>query len=175
VTATHDEEQITKFRPPRRLVVTYSLAVQARAERRCFWTISLRNDLTTGLSGINSCAEGEIMQTKLQDADTVIVTADNPAVTMHIDLKRVKMTDKQRAIVQKLFAQSPITECTEGEHSYAAERGTDGPGSKYLTKDEFESIRELGVRLGTSGTLAAAQCDFCLHCISLEAKPELGR
>jgi hypothetical protein len=74
----------------------------------------------------------------------------------------------------KLFAQNPVAEVAEEGHSFAAERGMDGPASKYLTRDEFESIRALGVRLGTSGVLAAAQCDFCLHCVKLEARPEFG-
>ena len=53
--------------------------------------------------------------------------------------------------------------------SAEAERGKDGPGLRYLTPAEFESIRRLGVRLGTKGELLAAQCDFCLHCVKLEA------
>jgi len=115
------------------------------------------------------------MRARLEGDNTVVVQSDNPAVSMSIDLRRLKMTDQQRATVRKLFAQNPVTECTEEDHYSAAELGKEGPGSKYLEPEEFESIRELGVRLGTSGTLAAAQCDFCLHCISLEARPDLAQ
>ncbi len=70
------------------------------------------------------------------------------------------MTDQQRATVRKLFAQNPVTECTEGDHYSAAERGKEGPGSKYLAPEEFESIRELGVRLGTSEPLLPPNATF---------------
>jgi hypothetical protein len=116
-----------------------------------------------------------IMKEQLQGKTTAVLNTPNAAVTLHIDLQRLNMTDRQRAIVQKLFALNPIAEVAEAGHSHAAERGKDGPASKYLTREEFDSVRELGVRLGTSGVLAHAQCDFCLHCVSLEAKPDLGR
>jgi len=115
------------------------------------------------------------IKSQLRGRMTVILSSANPAAELHFDLNRIKMTDAQKAIVQKLFAQQPIAEVVEDGHSHAAERGKDGPASKYLTKDEFASIRELGVRLGTSGVLAAAQCDFCLHCVKLEARPDLGQ
>jgi hypothetical protein len=114
------------------------------------------------------------MKQELLGRTTVVLSSPNPAVELHFDLQRLKMTEAQRKIAMKLFAQNPVAEVAEEGHSFAAERGMDGPASKYLTRDEFESIRALGVRLGTSGVLAAAQCDFCLHCVKLEARPEFG-
>jgi hypothetical protein len=90
------------------------------------------------------------------------------------DLASVNMTPEQAAIVLKLFNQNPVAVAAEDGHSAAREAGKAGPASKYLSPDEFESIRKLGVRLGTQGVLAAAQCDFCLHCVKLEALPGGG-
>ncbi|WON74464.1 hypothetical protein [Nitrosospira sp. Is2] len=93
-------------------------------------------------------------------------------VGITFDLKSVKMTEEQQAIVEKLFSQEPIAVVTEEDHTYELEKNKEGPARKYLTQAEFESIRQLGVRLGTKGELKAAQCDFCLHCVKLEALPE---
>ena len=41
-------------------------------------------------------------------------------------------------------------------------------------REDFASIRDLGVRLGTSGVSAMLICDFCLHCVALESKPDFG-
>ena len=100
------------------------------------------------------------------------LTSEDGAVAFSFDLNAVPMSTEQQAIVAKLFAQHPVAEVTTEEHSAAAERGAEGPGARYLSPEEFESIRALGVRLGTSGELAAAQCDFCLHCVKLEPLPE---
>lgn len=113
------------------------------------------------------------LQAKL--SHTVSLSSENGAATINFDLNRVKMTLEQKQVVLKLFRQNPVAVITQGDHTHAMEKGKSGPASKYLDAEEFESIRQLGVRLGTEGELAAAQCDFCLHCVKLEARPELAQ
>jgi hypothetical protein len=91
------------------------------------------------------------------------------------ELAKVRMTRRQAEIVRKLFVQDPVAEVAEGPHAYSKERGKTGPASKYLSRSEFEAIRTIGVRLGTRGELAATACDFCLHCVKLEALNAAGR
>lgn len=114
-----------------------------------------------------------VMHVRLQGGAGTKATLQAPGshVEISFDLDRVEMTDEQRAIVGKLFAQNPTALVATDEHTHAAESGRDGPARKYLSASEFESIRKLGVRLGSHGALAAAQCDFCLHCVKLEALP----
>jgi hypothetical protein len=90
---------------------------------------------------------------------------------IQFDLARVKMTPEQRRIAGKLFSQNPTVVVTTEEHRHDLERGKDGPALEYLTRNEFETIRQIGVRLGTAGDLVATACDFCLHCVKLEALP----
>jgi hypothetical protein len=92
-------------------------------------------------------------------------------VGMTFDLQGVAMTKEQEAIVLKLFRQSPTAVLSDGQHRHDREAGKEGPASQYLTVDDFEAIRRLGVRLGTHGDLVALACDFCLHCVKLEALP----
>ncbi|MFM0330106.1 hypothetical protein [Paraburkholderia strydomiana] len=96
------------------------------------------------------------------------------AATLSFDLGELNMTPEQEAVVRKLFSQNPVAMSSEGEHAANREAGKEGPASKYLSAAEFESIRTLGVRLGTQGVLAATACDFCLHCVKLEALPNSG-
>lgn len=113
-----------------------------------------------------------LLQTRLQKRTSHLVTlASNGAVAFSFDLSSVNMTPKQAAIVKKLFSQNPVAVATNGNHSASGEAGKNGPASKYLTPTEFESIRKLGVRLGSHGDLVATACDFCLHCVKLEAMP----
>ena len=108
---------------------------------------------------------------RTQLAHAITVRSEDGLVSLTFDLRGVQMSREQEAIVLKLFSQDPIAEVAVEEHLHSRERGKEGPGSKYLSFEEFESIRELGVRLGTGGDLVAAQCDFCLHCVKLEATP----
>lgn len=112
---------------------------------------------------------GNTLQGRLSHA--IRLSSNDGAVDLAFDLKNVSMTKEQEAIVLKLFDQKPVGIVTEEDHSHEKEKGMEGPGSKYLTKQEFESIRKLGVRLGTRGILVATICDFCLHCVKLEALP----
>ncbi len=100
-----------------------------------------------------------------------VALGNEDSVFINFDLDRVPMTEEQRRTVLKLFSQNPVLVVTDEEHRHSQERGMNGPASQYLTTDEFESIRELGVRLGTRGELVATVCDFCLHCVKLEALP----
>jgi len=102
---------------------------------------------------------------------SVAIRSDDGAVLMTFDLHNVEMSSEQRAIVMKLFEQQPVALVAVQEHRHVSEHGKEGPGSRYLDFAEFESIRELGVRLGTGGDLVATACDFCLHCVKLEATP----
>ena len=102
---------------------------------------------------------------------SIRLSSDDGAVELAFDLKNVSMTKEQEKIVLKLFSQNPIASVATEKHTHEKEKGMPGPGSKYLSKDEFESIRKLGVRLGTKGELVATACDFCLHCVKLEAMP----
>lgn len=111
----------------------------------------------------------------LKGKATYVISTPNPAVEMCFDIDQLDLDDKLRKVVHKLFSQNPTAEVAVDEHSHTRERGKEGPASRYLTREEFESVRTLGVRLGTSGVLAATACDFCLHCVKLEARPELGR
>jgi hypothetical protein len=100
--------------------------------------------------------------------NTLNVFSTDKAVNLSFDLEKVKMSKEQKDIVHKLLNQNPI-----GEASLEVDPSDQqiGPGSKYLTAEEFESIRKLGVRLGTGGDVsvsAATACDFCLHCVALQ-------
>lgn len=101
----------------------------------------------------------------------VTLRSEDGSISMTFDLANVDMSDEQARLVRKLFAQRPKPRIAIEEHLHARERGKPGPGSEYLPFEEFEQIRELGVRLGTSDDLAAIACDFCLHCVKLEATP----
>lgn len=133
--------------------------------------------LTFAVFSLNiECEKGRRkMADQLHSRTTVTLSSPNPAVEMQFDVRRLRMTEQQRAIVYKLFSQNPVAEVAPEDHSHAEETGKKGPASRYLTRDEFESIRQLGVRLGTSGVIAMTACDFCLHCVKLEAMPDLGR
>ena len=109
------------------------------------------------------------MQTK-QSRQLELHSSDG-SVTLRFDLQSIKMSDEQRRIVDKLFAQSPAASIALEGHRQSAEAGKPGPASRYLEPHEFEAIRKLGVRLGTKGELVATACDFCLHCVKLEAIP----
>ena len=110
-------------------------------------------------------------ETKAHSKMTVTLRTPNPAANFVFDLHKIKMTSDQRSIVAKLFSKNPTPLISEDDHV----SHDDGPASKYLSRAEFTSIRELGVRLGTSGVVAMTACDFCLHCVKLEAKPEWGQ
>jgi hypothetical protein len=114
-----------------------------------------------------SRASGTIVQL----SQKVSVASEDGSVTLSFDLANVEMTPDQAAIVHKLFSQHPSARVAVDEHRHAQERGMHGPGADYLDFAEFEQIRELGVRLGTGGDLVATACDFCLHCVKLEATP----
>lgn len=116
-----------------------------------------------------AAAPGESISVRL--SQTVTVASDDGSVALSFDLANVEMTDDQAVIVRKLFAQHPSARVAVEEHFHAQERGKHGPGADYLEFKEFERIRELGVRLGTKGDLVATACDFCLHCVKLEATP----
>jgi hypothetical protein len=104
-------------------------------------------------------------------SEALTVRSEDNAITMTFDLANVEMSDEQAVIVRKLFGQHPDALVATTEHRHARERGKPGPGARYLPFEEFEAIRELGVRLGTDGDLVALVCDFCLHCVKLEATP----
>lgn len=110
-------------------------------------------------------------QIRSQTVHLVSLSNDDGSVTINFDLSKINMTREQEATVLKLFSQNPTAVVTEEEHLHAREKGQEGPASQYLSRHEFESIREFGVRLGTRGDLVALACDFCLHCVKLEALP----
>ncbi|MDR5760485.1 hypothetical protein [Caballeronia sp. LZ035] len=115
------------------------------------------------------------LHARLQTRTSYFVTLGGVGhATLAFDLATVDMTPEQDAIVRKLFSQNPVAVAADGEHVAAREAGQEGPASKHLTPAEFESIRKLGVRLGTQGVLSATACDFCLHCVKLEALPNAG-
>ncbi len=93
---------------------------------------------------------------------TITVDVDN-ATSVSFDLKKIKMTAKQEEIVTKLFAQQPKAVLAPEGHSAEQEKGMPGPGSAYLSKDEFEQIRTLGVRFADSAAPLTVFMDFCLH------------
>lgn len=101
----------------------------------------------------------------------VTMRSGDGTVSMTFDLAAVDMTGEQAVLVQKLFRQNPTAEVTTEPHRHEDERGKEGPGSRYLDMEEFAQVRELGVRLGVDGDLVATACDFCLHCVKLEAMP----
>lgn len=94
--------------------------------------------------------------------------SDDRAINLGFDLGKVQMSKEQETIVLKLFSQNPTAVVTTDKHLHEEERRKEGPASQYLTSAEFESIRQLGVRLGTKGELVETACDFCLHCVKLE-------
>ena len=108
---------------------------------------------------------------QMRTTHRISLSASNGDVEICFDLEKVPMTKEQEVIVRKLFSQSPMAVVADVEHVHNQESGKEGPASQYLSAVEFEKIRKLGVRLGTQGALAAAQCDFCLHCVKLEALP----
>lgn len=119
--------------------------------------------------------DANTLTSHLHTRTTHVVTLGGPGNAMlTFDLASVSMTPEQEVIVRKLFSQRPALVATEGLHAAHEEAGKPGPASQYLTQAEFESIRNLGVRLGTKGVLAATACDFCLHCVKLEAMPAAG-
>ncbi|WP_183580370.1 hypothetical protein HDF18_13080 [Mucilaginibacter sp. X5P1] len=108
------------------------------------------------------------MKSSLITSTNVVTLETDPTSSVSFDLQKVKMTSEQHKIVIKLFSQNPSMIAADEEHSPADEQGKEGPGSKYLSRDEFESIRTLGVRLGpvTNQPLAVI-ADFCIHAIIL--------
>ena len=112
---------------------------------------------------------------RLKTSHTVRIASEDSNTGITFDLAKVKMTRRQAQIVRKLFVQDPIADVAAEEHSYSREKGKDGPASKYLTRSEFNAVRVIGVRLGTRGALAETVCDFCLHCVKLEALNARGR
>jgi hypothetical protein len=112
---------------------------------------------------------------ELKSSHVIMLAAEDGAARIAFDLATVNMSAAQAKVVRKLFSQDPVAILAEGEHRLSKEKGKPGPASRYLSSDEFESIRALGVRLGTKGELAATACDFCLHCVKLEALPNAIR
>ena len=103
-------------------------------------------------------------QMTLEANQRISLSGENQSAAITFDLKSVKMSKEQEAIVMKLFSQNPIAEMVEVGHDADLERGKEGPGSKYLTPAEFEKVRRLGVRLG-SESFRGPIIDFCLHVI----------
>lgn len=119
--------------------------------------------------------DANTLTSHLHTRTTHVVTLGGAGAAMlTFDLASVSMTPEQEVVVRKLFSQRPVLIATEGPHSARDETNKPGPASQYLTPAEFECIRKLGVRLGTQGVLAATACDFCLHCVKLEALPLAG-
>jgi hypothetical protein len=114
------------------------------------------------------------MATVIKTQKSIRLSVPSSPVELVFNLHELKMSREQRQTLEKLFAQNPEGVVSEETHTRAEERGKDGPARKYLTKEEFASIRELGVRLGTSGVAAAIACDFCLHCVKMDPLAELG-
>jgi hypothetical protein len=82
------------------------------------------------------------------------------AASAAVDLSRVKMTDRQKQIVDKLLMAQPsmtLEECT----------GDDCPAQKHLSSEEFREIRGLKATLGGGGAVAGLVCDFCLKCVNV--------
>jgi hypothetical protein len=96
---------------------------------------------------------------------TILLKGESKAAGISFDLDKVKMSTKQKEIVNKLFDQNPIAVITNEEHSHELEKGKDGPGSKYLNKDEFEEVRKLGARLGPDSVSSGLIIDFCIHAV----------
>jgi hypothetical protein len=118
-----------------------------------------------------AASAGGRVEAGMRLAQTVSIASADGSVSLSFDLSHVEMTDEQAVIVHKLFSQHPTALVAVEDHLHAQERGKHGPGADYLEFAEFERIRELGVRLGTKGDLVATACDFCLHCVKLEATP----
>jgi hypothetical protein len=161
-----DRPMINNTSTRREMMTTVAAAIGSLAAAPAVFASSQR-EVTAALNAHPSPSEKGV---GMHARASVTLGSPNPAASIVFDLQRLKMTDKQRATAYKLFSQNPVASISEGEHVSHEE----GPASKYLSKEEFASVRELGVRLGTSGVVAATACDFCLHCVKLEPKAEFG-
>ncbi len=87
------------------------------------------------------------------------------AAKVNVDLSRVKMTDMQNAVLEKLFRrlEGVSTPCEEGKCVQ-----DNCLASRYLEPEEFEQVRNLKARLGTEAAAAGIICDFCLDCFVLD-------
>ena len=103
----------------------------------------------------------------LQASQQISLKTEHDSTSIQFDLSDVKMTAEQREIVSKLFAQQPKAEIVWDGHDPDEEAGKQGPGSKFLTAQEFEKIRKLGVRIKGVSAPNSLVADFCLHILIL--------
>src|SRR5437016_5461474 len=80
--------------------------------------------------------------------------------TVSIDLTKVKLTKEQRQIAGKLF--SMVSEIPVGGTKNPCEAGQ-CLASQHLTKDEFEKIRGVKVKLASLARPSWVIIDFCIH------------
>lgn len=88
------------------------------------------------------------------------------AAEVQLDLTKVKMSDEQRSIVQKLIASIKPSETVSISEQDQCEIGK-CVASRYLPDEEFKKIRGLKATLGSEGATAGILCDFCLHFVAV--------
>ena len=103
--------------------------------------------------------------------------------SIELDLAKVKMSDEQRQIVNKLLDRTPgisfddtsciDINCHETTLPDGTEQDLSSPARKLLSEDEFEKVRYLKASLGPEGSGAASKIiiNFCLHVIVLPTTP----
>ena len=84
-------------------------------------------------------------------------------VSFDLDTSQVEMSPEQRAIYDRL-AREQLEISDEEVLSNMC------PLETRIPWDDFESIRNLRIALGNEGAAAGLICDFCLHCLTVEAR-----
>ena len=84
-------------------------------------------------------------------------------VSFDLDTSQVEMSPEQRAIYDRL-AREQLEISDEEVLSNMC------PLETRIPRNDFESIRNLRIALGNEGAAAGLICDFCLHCLTVEAR-----